>query len=80
MPPPVPKALLVGHTLAAVEQNLILATLDYCRGNRTHAAEMLGISIRTLRNKINRYAAAGVAVPLPGCNVVSLHGRACPPG
>ena len=54
---------LVGRTVADVERDLILATLDHCLGNRTRAANVLGISIRTLRNKLNAYAAARVAVP-----------------
>jgi len=54
---------LVGRTVAEVEQDLILETLKYCLGNRTRAANLLGISIRTLRNKLNEYAADGVAVP-----------------
>jgi DNA-binding protein Fis len=49
-----------------VERHLILDTLTYCFGNRTHAARILGISIRTLRNKLNEYVEAGVAVPEPG--------------
>jgi two-component system response regulator FlrC len=57
---------LVGRTVAEVEQELILDTLDHCLGNRTHAANILGISIRTLRNKLNDYNAQGVAVPQPG--------------
>jgi DNA-binding NtrC family response regulator len=57
---------LVGRTVAQVEQDLILDTLDHCLGNRTHAAKILGISIRTLRNKLGEYTAAGVAVPEPG--------------
>ncbi len=57
---------LVGQTVAEVEQGLILDTLDHCLGNRTHAARILGISIRTLRNKLNEYDAAGVMVPDPG--------------
>ncbi len=57
---------LVGRTVAEVEQDLILDTLDHCVGNRTHAAKILGISIRTLRNKLNEYAQAGVTVPDPG--------------
>jgi two-component system, response regulator FlrC len=57
---------LVGQTVARVEQDLILDTLDHCLGNRTHAARILGISIRTLRNKLNEYEAVGVAVPDPG--------------
>ncbi len=49
-----------------MERGLILDTLDHCLGNRTHAAKILGISIRTLRNKLNEYTAEGVAVPPPG--------------
>ncbi len=44
---------LVGRTVADVERDLILETLKHCLGNRTHAANILGISIRTLRNKLN---------------------------
>src|SRR6516164_8861142 len=57
---------LVGRTVACVERDLILETLKHCLGNRTHAANILGISIRTLRNKLNEYAADGVPVPPPG--------------
>jgi DNA-binding NtrC family response regulator len=57
---------LVGRTVAAVEQELIIKTLDHCLGNRTHAANILGISIRTLRNKLKLYTDDGVAVPPPG--------------
>src|SRR5579859_5381929 len=56
---------LVGQTVAAVEQQLIIDTLSHCFGNRTHAANILGISIRTLRNKLKEYTEAGVAVPAP---------------
>ena len=57
---------LVGRTVADVERELILETLKHCLGNRTHAANILGISIRTLRNKLNEYANDGIAVPPPG--------------
>jgi two-component system, response regulator FlrC len=57
--------VLVGRTVAEVERDLILETLKHCLGNRTHAANILGISIRTLRNKLNEYAADGVPVPPP---------------
>ena len=57
---------LVGRTVADVERDLILDTLDHTFGNRTHAATILGISIRTLRNKLNQYADEGMAVPEPG--------------
>ncbi|MFD1696294.1 sigma-54 interaction domain-containing protein [Roseibium aestuarii] len=56
----------VGRTVADVERDLILDTLDHCLGNRTHAAKILGISIRTLRNKLNQYTDEGVPVPGPG--------------
>jgi len=56
---------LVGRTVAEVERDLILETLKHCLGNRTHAANILGISIRTLRNKLNEYAGDGVPVPPP---------------
>ncbi|MBL8553609.1 MAG: sigma-54-dependent Fis family transcriptional regulator [Phenylobacterium sp.] len=55
----------VGQTVAEMEQTLILETLEHCFGNRTHAANILGISIRTLRNKLKEYTEAGVAVPAP---------------
>ncbi len=57
---------LVGRTVAEVERDLILETLDHCLGNRTHAANILGISIRTLRNKLKQYAEEGARVPHPG--------------
>ena len=57
---------LVGRTVADVERDLILETLEHCLGNRTHAANILGISIRTLRNKLNEYADDGVPIPAPG--------------
>jgi two-component system, response regulator FlrC len=57
---------LVGRTVADVERDLILETLKHCLGNRTHAANILGISIRTLRNKLNEYADGGVPIPPAG--------------
>ncbi|MES1152863.1 MAG: sigma-54 dependent transcriptional regulator [Dongia sp.] len=56
-------AVLVGRTVAAVERDLIIDTLQHCLGNRTHAANILGISIRTLRNKLKQYSEEGVMVP-----------------
>ncbi|MCA3254791.1 MAG: sigma-54-dependent Fis family transcriptional regulator [Alphaproteobacteria bacterium] len=61
-------ATLVGRTVADVERDLIIDTLKHCAGNRTHAARLLGISIRTMRNKLHEYSAAGVTVPAPGAN------------
>jgi two-component system response regulator FlrC len=56
---------LVGRTVADVERDLILETVTHCLGNRTHAANILGISIRTLRNKLQLYRQEGIAVPPP---------------
>ena len=64
---PKPVSALVGRRVEEVERDLIIETLSHCLGNRTRAAEMLGISIRTLRNKLHEYRAAGVTVPpVPG--------------
>ncbi|HEU5047894.1 MAG TPA: sigma-54 dependent transcriptional regulator [Rickettsiales bacterium] len=52
---PLNKSELVGRTVESVERELIIDTLNYCLGNRTHAANILGISIRTLRNKLKMY-------------------------
>jgi len=41
--------------LKEMEKNVIFRTLDQTDGNRTHAADLLGISVRTLRNKLNEY-------------------------
>ena len=51
----------VGTTVADMEKQLILNTLDHCLGNRTQAAKILGISIRTLRNKLKHYGADDAA-------------------
>src|SRR5881398_2259071 len=57
---------LVGRTVADVERDLILETLKHCLGNRTHAANILGISIRTLRNKLNEYSDGGIPITPAG--------------
>lgn len=53
---------LVGHTVAEVERELILHTLERCGGNRTSASSILGISVRTMRNKLKSFVQAGIAV------------------
>ncbi len=68
---------LVGRKVEEVERELIIETLAHCLGNRTRAAEILGISIRTLRNKLGEYRAAGIAVPpAPGQVPILLPGAA----
>ena len=42
-------------TLAELEKHHIFNALDRCKGNRTHAAKLLDVSIRTLRNKLHEY-------------------------
>ncbi len=59
------RSAMVGRTVADVERDLILETLNHCLGNRTHAANILGISIRTLRNKLKLYGNQTVAVAAP---------------
>ena len=55
VPHATPAAAFEPLALAEVEKRHILATLEYCKGNRTHAAKMLQVSIRTLRNKLHAY-------------------------
>jgi DNA-binding NtrC family response regulator len=55
--------LLIGATVGEIERELVLQTLARCDGNRTRAARVLGLSVRTLRNKIRIYAAEGIDVP-----------------
>jgi DNA-binding NtrC family response regulator len=64
-------ASLVGRRMVEVERDLIIETLGHTLGNRTHAATILGISIRALRNKLRDYAAHGVAVPPPAAGVAA---------
>ncbi len=54
-----------GTTLSDMEKKLILQTLQMTQQNKTRAAQMLGISIRTLRNKLNEYRGSS-AVPILG--------------
>ncbi|WP_396592705.1 sigma-54 interaction domain-containing protein [Brevundimonas sp. R86498] len=61
----------VGQTVAQMEKTLILDTLTHCLGNRTHAANILGISIRTLRNKLNEYADEGVQIIAPQTGIAT---------
>lgn len=51
-------------SLWEMERDLIMQTLDRVKGNRTHAAKALGISIRTLRNKLREYRELGHQLPI----------------
>ena len=55
--------MLIGSTVGEIERELVLQTLGRCDGNRTRAARVLGVSVRTLRNKIRQYTADGIEVP-----------------
>lgn len=55
-------AEFAGNTLANMERNLIIDTLKHTMGNRTIAANILGISIRTLRNKLKQYQDEGLDI------------------
>ncbi len=56
------KNWMPGKTLDDIERHVIIEALSYHRGNRTHTAKALGISIRTLRNKIADYKRLGIHV------------------
>ena len=64
---------LVGHTIAAVECGLICQTLAWRGGNRTHAANVLGISIRGLRNKLHLYEHMGVSISEPSRGLICAY-------
>ncbi len=49
--------------LQEMERIMIMRGLEHTSGNRTQAAELLGISVRTLRNKLNEYRSRGLEVP-----------------
>ena len=57
--------MLIGSTVEAIERELVLQTLARFDGNRTHAARVLGLSVRTMRNKIRQYATDGRDIPAP---------------
>jgi two-component system response regulator FlrC len=68
-PNPSPSGAFVGRRMEDVERDAILQTLSHTLGNRTHAAVILGISIRALRNKLKDYMQAGLDVPPPPQNM-----------
>lgn len=70
-PAPAQAGPLVARRMADVERELILNTLGHTAGNRTHAALLLGISLRALRNKLRDYAVAGVNVPPPPTGIAA---------
>ena len=69
--PAAPLPSMAGRSVHDVEREHILRTLQHCFGNRTHAATILGISIRALRNKLNEYSAQGLEIPRPNAGVAA---------
>lgn len=61
-PAPVALRIPVGTNLADVERWMIFATLQKCGGNKTRAAALLGVSLKTLYNRLNAYRALGLAM------------------
>jgi two-component system response regulator FlrC len=59
-------ALPLGLSLPELERFWLLSTLSALEGNRTHCAQKLDIALRTVRNKINEYRAAGFDIPASG--------------
>lgn len=55
VPPPAAKTRATPVSMDEVERSHLLRTLELVEGNRTRAAEMLGLSVRTIRNKIRQY-------------------------
>lgn len=53
---------LLGRSIEEVERAMILGTLDRCSGNRTSASAILGISVRTMRNKLRTFAGEGYRI------------------
>jgi DNA-binding NtrC family response regulator len=51
------EAIPLGSSVADVEKRLILATIEHCKGDKARAASILGISLKTLYNRLNEYAA-----------------------
>ncbi len=50
----------IGTALSEVERWMIMATLKRCGGNKTRAAAVLGVSLKTLYNRLNEYRAVGL--------------------
>jgi len=58
--PQVLRDIPAGLTMEDLERLAITKALDHCAGNRTHAAERLGISVRTLQRKLRQYEREGI--------------------
>jgi two-component system, NtrC family, response regulator AtoC len=52
----------IGTPLDVIEREVIVATLEHCRGHKRETAELLGVSLKTLYNRLNEYRAPQAAV------------------
>ncbi len=52
--------VMIGTTVGQAEKDLILRTLEHTKNNKTRAAEILDISLKTLHNKLKEYGATGL--------------------
>jgi DNA-binding NtrC family response regulator len=69
----------VGASLAEADRRLILATLEHCGGVKKWAAELLGISLKTLYNRLEEYRARAPRAPLPHAGNDGIGRLARPP-
>jgi DNA-binding NtrC family response regulator len=60
-----------GRTIMELERDVILTTLARLNGNRTHTAKALGITVRTIRNRLRKYRTAAAATPEPPAEMAS---------
>jgi two-component system, response regulator FlrC len=60
-----------GRTIMELERDVILTTLARMNGNRTHTAKALGITVRTIRNRLRKYRTAAAAIPEPPSELAS---------
>ena len=79
-PAPVALRIPVGTNLADVERWMIFATLQKCGGNKTRAAALLGVSLKTLYNRLNAYRAQGLVMDYAATvgrdvEITGLHGE-----
>jgi DNA-binding NtrC family response regulator len=59
----------IGTPLSAMEKRTILATLAHCQGNKRRTAQLLGVSLKTLYNRLNEYTADAAAQVLPATSM-----------
>jgi DNA-binding NtrC family response regulator len=61
----------IGTPLAVMEKKTIFATLEHCSGNKRRAAEVLGVSLKTLYNRLAEYAQHSAEMSPPATSALS---------